>query len=73
VGAGLRGGVIRQGDEQFDDARAIYNGMIDKRPAVITRCVGGDRACPAQEIGSSLETQEWSESPPSTGMFTPVR
>jgi FAD/FMN-containing dehydrogenase len=39
LGAGLRGGVIRQGDEQFDDARAIYNGMIDKRPAVITRCV----------------------------------
>lgn len=38
-----------------------------------TRWVGGDRAVPAQEIGSSLETQEWSESPPSTGMFTPVR
>ena len=38
-----------------------------------TRWVGGDRALLAQEIGSSLETQEWSESPPSTGMFTPVR
>ena len=34
----LRGGVIRPGDPEFDDARTIYNGMIDRRPAMVVRC-----------------------------------
>jgi hypothetical protein len=36
--ASLRGELVRHGDAVFDDARAIYNGMIDKRPALIARC-----------------------------------
>ena len=35
----LRGRVIRPGDSDYDTARALYNGMIDKRPALIARCV----------------------------------
>src|SRR5262249_61348204 len=35
----LRGELIRQGDAGYDAARKIYNGMIDKRPALIARCV----------------------------------
>lgn len=32
------GDVIRPDDSGYDEARKIYNGMIDKRPAVIARC-----------------------------------
>ena len=35
----LRGRVIRPSDSDYDAARALYNGMIDKRPALIARCV----------------------------------
>jgi FAD/FMN-containing dehydrogenase len=35
----LRGRLIRQGDSDYDAARALYNGMIDKRPKLIARCV----------------------------------
>jgi hypothetical protein len=28
----LRGAVIERGDPNYDEARALYNGMIDKRP-----------------------------------------
>jgi FAD/FMN-containing dehydrogenase len=36
--AGLRGELIRPEDAGYDDARKVYNGMIDKRPALIVRC-----------------------------------
>jgi FAD/FMN-containing dehydrogenase len=35
----LRGDLIRKGDEQYDEARKVYNGMIDKKPGLIARCV----------------------------------
>ncbi len=35
----LRGQLIRPQDESYDAARKIYNGMIDKRPGLIARCV----------------------------------
>ena len=37
--ARLRGAVIQPGDADYDAARALYNGMIDKRPRLIARCV----------------------------------
>src|SRR5712692_3445515 len=36
--ASLRGELIQLGDEGYDAARTVYNGMIDKRPALIARC-----------------------------------
>jgi FAD/FMN-containing dehydrogenase len=38
--ASLRGELLRPGDPGYDDARKIWNGMIDKRPALIARCAG---------------------------------
>src|SRR5687767_6161912 len=35
---GFRGRLIRPADADYDTARALYNGMIDKRPALIARC-----------------------------------
>jgi FAD/FMN-containing dehydrogenase len=35
----LRGRLIRPVDSDYDSARSLYNGMIDKRPAMIARCV----------------------------------
>ena len=37
--ASLRGDAIDPSDSGYDAARAVYNGMIDKRPALIARCV----------------------------------
>src|SRR6266498_5371022 len=35
----VRGELIRPGDVIYDEARKLYNGMIDRRPALIARCV----------------------------------
>jgi len=35
----LRGRVVEQKDADYDAVRALYNGMIDKRPRMIARCV----------------------------------
>jgi FAD/FMN-containing dehydrogenase len=36
--ATLRGEVVQPGDEQYEEARRVYNAMIDRRPALIARC-----------------------------------
>src|SRR2546430_13295057 len=35
---GLQGELTRPQDSNYDEARALYNAMIDKRPALIARC-----------------------------------
>jgi FAD/FMN-containing dehydrogenase len=35
----VRGPVIQPGDPEFDDARRVYNAMIDREPAVVLRCM----------------------------------
>jgi FAD/FMN-containing dehydrogenase len=37
--AAFRGELIEPGDAGYDDARAVYNGMIDRHPRLIARCV----------------------------------
>jgi FAD/FMN-containing dehydrogenase len=38
LAAAVRGDLIVPGDPGYDEARAVYNGMIDKHPAAIARC-----------------------------------
>ena len=45
----LRGALITPDDEGYDEARSVYNGSIDKRPAAIARCA--DAADVATAIG----------------------
>jgi FAD/FMN-containing dehydrogenase len=38
LAAGFRGRLIEPSDPRYDRARALYNGMIDKRPRLIAQC-----------------------------------
>ena len=38
--AEFSGVLVQPGDAEYDEVRQVYNGMIDRRPAVIARCRG---------------------------------
>ena len=38
----FRGALLRPGEEGYDEGRRIWNGAIDRRPALIARCAGAD-------------------------------
>ena len=40
LAAGFRGELIEPGDEGYDEARMVWNGLFDRRPALIARCAG---------------------------------
>ncbi|MFD1642377.1 FAD-binding oxidoreductase [Halohasta litorea] len=52
---GFRGDLILPDDEDYDDARAVWNGMIDKYPAVIARCAGVSDVMAAVDFGREQE------------------
>ena len=39
LGAAVKGRVVERGDAGYDEARALYNAMIDKHPAAVAYCV----------------------------------
>src|SRR6266536_2634698 len=47
---GFGGELLRPGEAAYDDARAVFNGMIDRRPAVIARCKSADDVVAAVNV-----------------------
>ncbi|MBU2670760.1 FAD-binding oxidoreductase [Actinoplanes bogorensis] len=40
--AEFRGALLRPGEEGYDEARRLWNGAFDRRPALVARCAGAD-------------------------------
>lgn len=51
----LVGDVFAPGDQGYDDARVVFNAMIDRRPAVIAQCVGEADVVRAVRFGRELD------------------
>lgn len=47
----FRGALLRPGEEGYEQTRRIWNGAIDRRPALIARCVGADDVATAVRFG----------------------
>ena len=48
----LRGDLVERGDARYDDARTVYNGMIDKRPLAIAYCLDEADVVAAVQAGA---------------------
>jgi FAD/FMN-containing dehydrogenase len=46
--SGFRGEVLTAGDPDYDEARRVWNGMIDRKPAIIARAAG------VEDVSSAL-------------------
>lgn len=51
----VRGVVLQPGDDGYDDARNVWNGMIDREPAVIARCAGVSDVIAAVDFARDLD------------------
>ena len=81
----VRGAVLLPGDEGYDEARSVWNGDIDRRPAVIARCTGPDDVAAAlryaQEAGLQVAVRGgghgyWGAAVPEGGLMvdlSPIR
>lgn len=55
--ASLRGELIQRSDERYDEARKLWNGMFDRRPALIARCAGTADVISAVNFGRDNRLQ----------------
>lgn len=44
LAAGIRGGIVTADSDGYDAARKVWNGMADRRPALIARCLNAQDA-----------------------------
>ncbi len=51
----LRGELLQRGDSRYDEARNLYNAMIDKRPRFIARCADAADVIAAVQFGRENE------------------
>jgi FAD/FMN-containing dehydrogenase len=49
---GFRGELIHPGDHAYDEARKVFNGMIDRKPVLIARCAGADDVAAAVRLAA---------------------
>ena len=67
----VQGDVIAPGDAEYEEARKVYNGMIDKHPAAVVRCTGSDDVAAvigvARAEGLDLSVRGGSHSAPGFG------
>ncbi|MEP9381444.1 FAD-binding oxidoreductase [Nocardioides sp. KR10-350] len=49
----LHGRLVLPTDEEYDDVRAVYNGMIDKRPAAVALCHDAEDVAAAVRFGTA--------------------
>jgi hypothetical protein len=52
---GFKGEQLRPGDPGYDDARVLWNGLFDRYPALIARCIGTDDVVAAVNYGRDNE------------------
>jgi FAD/FMN-containing dehydrogenase len=53
----FRGALLRPGEEGYDEARRIWNGAIDRYPALIARCAGADDVAEAVRFARERELE----------------
>ena len=68
----LHGDLIRPGDDPYDDARAVWTGMIDKRPALIARPAGAADVIEAVDFARSYEREFVTTFAPDSGWWNVV-
>ena len=67
----FRGKVIAPGQEQYDEARTLFNSMVDKRPAVIAQCADADDVVHA--LGVRPSRPAWRSRSAGEGTASPGR
>ena len=55
LAASFAGRLVQPGDSDYDQQRAVFNGMIDRRPALIARCTGDADVVAAVNFARSQE------------------
>jgi FAD/FMN-containing dehydrogenase len=53
----LRGEIVLPGDSGYEDARRVWNGMVDRRPAIIAYCTGADDVAETVSFARSYDLQ----------------
>ena len=70
--ASLRGSIVQQADAGYDDARKLYNAMIDKRPKLIARCIDAADVIAAVNFGAIMVCRSRSAAVRTMGPDLPV-
>jgi len=54
---GFTGRLLQPADTEYEDARRVHNGLVDKRPALIARCRGVADICDAIKLARALNLE----------------